>query len=374
MVLCQDSTYCPTLGLWDALRHHAPLHTEQYGLQLHINLARARKANPKNRPESAEYALKIIRHLLPVGASDPRDKVYAFRGLLPNTLNAVAVDYTRPVAAVFAIATRTYIEAHSDLDILYEAMRNPTKLNELPSWALDWAVEDVDDLMMLPGFMIESARASGRSKPHFQFFGDSTILRLKGKKIGEVGRHAGKFCPAERFTAAEQSNRGKRLDVNLNEVLHTLSEFILDEDTDRVICSTAQDKYRAFRRLLLAYAKGEPTLSFALNMFFDPNADAAQSLQRAGSPEASARGIPMHMTGALSGGMLFLTTEGRFALGFCALQPGDFICAFAGLRMPFIVRFEESRFTLVGYAYVDGVMDGEVWSHNGDDLTRWEIV
>lgn len=374
MILCQDSKYCPALGVWDALRHHAPLHTEQHGLQLHIDLAHVRKTNTKKRPESAEDALQMIRNLLPVGASDPRDKVYAFRGLLPKTLSEVVVDYTLPVATVFTSATRRYIEAHSDLNILYEATRNQTRLRELPSWALDWAINDIDNLMMLPWFVMESARASGHSISRFEFSQDSAILFLKGTKIGEVGKHAGKFCPAERFTASADSNRGKRMDVDWKEVLRTLSEFILDENTNEVVSSTAQDKYRAFRRLLLGYAKGHPTLSFALSMFFDPNADAAKSLQRAGSSEVSARGIPMHITSALSGGMLFLTTDGRFGLGFCALQPRDLICVFAGLEIPFLVRPKGSHFTLVGCAYVDGVMDGEFWPRSEDDLTRLEIV
>lgn len=374
VVLCQDSKYCPTFGLWNALRHHAPLHTEQYGLQLHIDLAHARRTKPMDQPESAEDALKMIRNSLPVGASDPRDKVFAFRGLLPKTLKEVVVDYTCPVAGIFTSATRRYIEAHSTLDILYEATRNPTKLSELPSWALDWAVKDVDKLMPSNGFAVQSACASGQSEPSFQFSEDGAMLCLKGRKIGEVGRHAGNFCPAERFTASAESHRGDRLDVDFNEVLRTLSEFVLDESTDKVICSTVQDRYRAFRRLLLKYAKGEPTLSFALSIFFDPNADAAQSLQRAGSAEASAREIPMHITGALSGGMLFLATGGLFALGFGAVQEGDLICVFAGLGIPFIVRPEGSKFTLVGYAYVDGVMDGELWPNNEDELTRWEIV
>lgn len=192
--------------------------------------------------------------------------------------------------------------------------------------------------------------------------------------VGEVGRHSGNFCPVEKFTASAESHRGDRLDVDWNEVLRTLSEFILDEATDKMISSTVQDTYRAFRRLLLRYAKEDRTLSFALRTFFDPNADAAQSLQRAGSTEASARGVQMHITSALSGGMLFLTTEGRFALGFCALRRGDLIRVFAGLGIPFIVRPEGSNFILVGCSYVDGVMDGEIWPNNEDDVTRWEIV
>lgn len=200
------------------------------------------------------------------------------------------------------------------------------------------------------------------------------MLRLRRKTIGEVRRHTGKFCPAERFTAWKESHRGDRLDVDWNEVLRTFSEVVLDEDPDKLISATAQDKYRAFRRLFLRYAQREPTLSFALSMFFDPNADATQSLQKAGSPEASARVIPMHIPSALSGGMLFLTKKGDFGLGFWALESYDLICVFAGLGMPFIVRQKGPSFTLVGYAYVDGVMDGELWPNNEDGLTRWEIV
>lgn len=374
VMLCKDSRYCPTFGLWNALRHHAPLHTEQYGLQLHIDLAHARETTLSSGHESAEESLKMIRHLLSVGAGDPRDKVYAFRGLLKNTLGKVAVDYKQPVATVFTSATQRYIEVHSDLEILYDAVRNPTKLSELPSWALDWAVKDVNDLMLLPGLIMRSACASGRSEPYFQFSESGMTIRLKGKKIGEVGRHAGRFCPMEGFTAAADSNRGLRLNADWNEGLRTLSEFILAEETDSTIPSTAQEQYRAFRRLLLRYVKGQPTLSFALSMFFDPDADAAQSLQRAQSAEGLERGIPMHIAGALSGGMLFLTTEGRFALGYCAVEPGDLIGVFSGLGMPFIVRPKGPSFSLVGYAYVDGAMDGELWPEDEDVMTRWEIV
>lgn len=334
----------------------------------------SRKTKPKNRTESAEDALKMIRNSSPVGASDPRYKIFAFRSLLPTTFKEVVVDYTRPVAFIFTSARRIYIEAHSNLDILYEATRNPTKLTELPSLALDWAVKDADKLVQSNGFAVQSACASGRTEPSFEFSKDGTLLRLKGRKIGEVGRCAGNFCPAARFTASAESHRGDRQDVDFNEVLRTLSEFILNDDTDKVISSRVEDRYRAFRRLLLRYAKGDRTLSFALSMFFDPNADVAQSLQRAGSPEASARGIPMHITSALSGGILFLTTEGCFALGLCALQQGYLIYVFAGLGIPFIVRPEGWSFTLVGYAYVNRAMDGEIWANHEDDLTRWEIL
>lgn len=42
--------------------------------------------------------------------------------------------------------------------------------------------------------------------------------------------------------------------------------------------------------------------------------------------------------------------------------------------MPFIVRPNGPGFTLVGYTYIDGPMDGELWLDNEDDLTDWEIT
>lgn len=170
------------------MRHHGPLDAEQYGLQLHIDLSHPRRAGPKDQPESAEYALKMIQNSLPVGASDPRDKVFASRSLLPKTLKEVAVDCTgtRPVAAIFTSATRRYIEAHSNLDIVYEATRDPAKSSELPSWAPDWDVKDLDKFMPSHRFAVQSACASARSEFNFEFSEDGTILRLKGREIGEV--------------------------------------------------------------------------------------------------------------------------------------------------------------------------------------------
>lgn len=162
--------------------------------------------------------------------------------------------------------------------------------------------------------------------------------------------------------------------MNWKEFLRALSAFPLEGDTRKVISSTTQDKERAFRHLLLRPTKADRTLSFALSIFFDPNADAAQSLQRARSADASTQGMLMHVINALSGGMLLLTAEDRFALGLCALQREYLICVFAELSMPVNVRPEGSSFTLVGSAYVDGVMDGEPWPDHADDLAGCEIV
>ncbi len=61
----------------------------------------------------------------------------------------------------------------------------------------------------------------------------------------------------------------------------------------------------------------------------------------------------------------FLTREGYLGMGPAGVQAGDVVVVFCGGRIPFVLRPRglqggEKRFELVGEAYSDGVMDGEV--------------
>lgn len=61
----------------------------------------------------------------------------------------------------------------------------------------------------------------------------------------------------------------------------------------------------------------------------------------------------------------------RTANGYLAWIPpqahsGDYICIFAGATCPFVVRERpEGDYTLVGSAYVHGIMDGEALDFEG---------
>lgn len=162
--------------------------------------------------------------------------------------------------------------------------------------------------------------------------------------------------------------------ARLREVLRIFPAFVLAEDTGTTITPTAQERYQALLRLLLRCAKHQLGNPYLLGIFFDPNADAARSLQRAGSAEGFHEKTPVEIGCAVSGAMLLFTADGRLGLGSCTLEPGDLICVLAGLGMPFIVRPKGSSCTPTGCAHVDGVMDGELWSKNEDDLTSWDMV
>jgi hypothetical protein len=62
----------------------------------------------------------------------------------------------------------------------------------------------------------------------------------------------------------------------------------------------------------------------------------------------------------------FLTSSGHMGLGQPLISPGDKVCILSGADMPFILReFEKDSFSLVGPAYVHGIMDGEATRTEG---------
>lgn len=63
---------------------------------------------------------------------------------------------------------------------------------------------------------------------------------------------------------------------------------------------------------------------------------------------------------------IFLTSSGQMGLGQPPIRPSDKVCILSSDDMPFVLReFEKDKFSLVGLAYVDGIMDGEATKVEG---------
>jgi len=59
---------------------------------------------------------------------------------------------------------------------------------------------------------------------------------------------------------------------------------------------------------------------------------------------------------------LFVSRSGRIGTGSAVVMPGDRIVLFSGAMQPMIIRPNgDGTYWLLGTAYVNGVMDGEVW-------------
>lgn len=57
---------------------------------------------------------------------------------------------------------------------------------------------------------------------------------------------------------------------------------------------------------------------------------------------------------------IFITKLGYIGLGPEFARPGDKVVVFLGAAIPFVVRAVHDKFHLLGEAYCDGIMDGEI--------------
>lgn len=76
-------------------------------------------------------------HLSRMSSSDERDKVFALKGLFPDALKDLVIDYDKPIWDVYADATRITISNEKSLAIL-QYVAHPAGDVRLPSWAVDW--------------------------------------------------------------------------------------------------------------------------------------------------------------------------------------------------------------------------------------------
>jgi hypothetical protein len=64
----------------------------------------------------------------------------------------------------------------------------------------------------------------------------------------------------------------------------------------------------------------------------------------------------------------FVTSGGYMGKGLKAIQEGDLVALIAGVDMPIIIRKEGDLYRVKGPAYIHGIMKGEKWPEDEEDL------
>jgi hypothetical protein len=73
--------------------------------------------------------------------------------------------------------------------------------------------------------------------------------------------------------------------------------------------------------------------------------------------------------------VLAKTEKGHLAWVPSNSKPGDIICIFSGVKIPFVLRAVSGEsFEVIGDAYVQGMMHGEAWPENESDLGYFHLV
>lgn len=341
--------------------------------------------------------LHSTRHLL---CQDPRDKLFALRGVCETLVGMVEVDYSVPVRDVFTAFAMNQILADGNLSALLTAgLWNPANGDNinLPSWVPDLRGMGGVDIRYLAANYMNSFDADGSlSSPHYKhsvtrndFFGNNgnSTLNVQAIFVGFVHRH-------KSLNGIAHSDTGRRNlikafcsstgDRRLSEGrLRQLFEGLIFGDKTTLMKHTSSERHiqERARRLVIGFHED-------LRQNFYPDPAFIDFLK---SFDGSAPGFPgneslleeAHLTEPdqlrlyrmeylgraaettdRQATSLFLTVDGRLGIGPRSVETGDMIVVVQGCRVPLALRQHASDYKLVGPVYVSGIMQGEALQSN----------
>lgn len=321
------------------------------------------RENPDTTVHDDLDILDLLLMSRSLGATDPRDKIYALLGLGRYTIDP---DYSMTPESVFTdfalstigqvtalLAARSALRAEASqhdrvvrraMILLSCAGRQNQKLR-LPSWVPDWTT-DVQSRPLIFG-MGQKFRAGGHRLGLFDWHPDSG-LQLSAMLFDTI-QTTGK---------TRLCHQGPEV----SEVSHKLIEQWWREATEIAVKRTVRspgsttnvDAFAALRRSLSlckhGYYIGE-----------DPRAKRRGSLldEDDAASDTSHSALRTLTLGPTRGRTLFVSATGHVGLAPHGVREGDLIFIVLGSDVPFVLRQNGEAYELLGEAYVQGIMDGE---------------
>ncbi|KAH7355494.1 heterokaryon incompatibility protein-domain-containing protein [Pyrenochaeta sp. MPI-SDFR-AT-0127] len=297
-------------------------------------------------------------------ATDPRDKVYALLGLVAESAlpSARDCDYRITVPSLFSKVTVDLILSEENLRPLIGSSEMLHKTPKLPTWAIDFACSNRVGKRQLKWW--------GHSHRYRQFSAckgqalqvatssDATILMLTGVFVDEISA----VHSACSFRESEAID-----DRKLYETIETCKDLLHKHYNAR----TQHQEYIGGGSLKSALWR---TMIGDLVMAEFP-VERAKATQEAFYNElvdqlalGSGTGLLYEsLSGMVTNHAFFITNRGYIGIGSPETRTGDLVWVFYGGKVPFVMRNRvegdvgeiSHGLTLVGDAYVHGMMDGE---------------
>jgi hypothetical protein len=265
--------------------------------------------------------------------SDPRDRIFAFVGLVDPGY-CIVPDYTVSPAAVFSLACKRIILYEQNLNILTcckEDLDSHARLGDLPSWTPDWSKPEklsfnliYDPVHDFPPFRASKAYLSAAT---FLANDDHTngVLRVQCLFIDNV---------ATETSLGPQSNGEHQ---SLEDWKHIIDSKY-DSDDSGYTPNQWTTPFETFLGVILRGRKG----------LVDEEGDTHKQ-----------RSLIVNDTKQM--GRIFRSPNGYVGVtkGEADVRHTDWICVLLGANVPFILRKVDEHLVLVSDAYVEGLMYGE---------------
>lgn len=312
-----------------------------------------------------ESILSLWENFYSLGATDPRDKLFALLGL-SNDLIAITPDYTKPSENLFIDTVTAAISQTRNLDALCLGNRRPNERNpKLPTWVIDFG-SSADYVYLRTHQNIELYMASGNTLTSNAHWTSPTVgnsrLALSGVCLDKVSKV---YEPLQTFPG------WKECETKVRELLNDAALFKYelhgDESAIKVILRTLLLDCGLHGGRLSGLEAKLWSKHFRRNIFlrnrmlsvFGPKSDPAIEWDILGALETNCLDHTFCVT---SKGLLALIPD------FAAV--GDVICVLYGSKLPHILRpvhDEDDVYQVMGACFVHGFMDGKAleWRDQG---------
>jgi hypothetical protein len=343
-----------------------------------------RRATQKRGGNSLRQLLLISRTS---EATDPRDRVYSLLGLLKHSGIAILADYYKPCAAVYADATSHIFSTGEGPYFLSGVFLPgisaeapyipslPSNIDQplLPSWVPDFSRQTAELANQPLGILFHppagsSASGAGSSCMNGKVLDDSQTLQVEGLVIDTVDHvvpAAQDFdqcisqLPTLEAMVADAKERPEQFDASV-------APFIRQFKTKDPLWKILVSNKRYLSGYDVAPAAYEDMHLHLLNQVASSTITTDQDSRDA---EQSEYALCLQQT--FKKRTVFTTVSGFCGTCVPDTREGDIVVILFGSPVPFVMRpvllaveekvgFERPIHSLVGGAYVGGIMDGEM--------------
>ncbi|CAH0058653.1 unnamed protein product [Clonostachys solani] len=333
--------------------------------------------------------------------SVPHDKIYSLIGLREPAFD-IQPNYKQPIMDVCIDTTKWVLTNEKNFSICVLNQRDEQHgfhKSAWPSWVPNFA--DPSNLPVslshgrpyrAAGFSVASVSWPGKEKPntmevlsykcstvdavstapptHLGFVGKMTFFMFLAESLGP--HYPGSMTTAEAFLRTCFANSSEDLSPVSTEEIASLASW-LSRFVDEIVAGDERVAEKFRTPFFLDIAKIGKTA---------PNVEKAMTWNLTDSPAT------LNVSTITGQRTLFTTSDGYLGLGPSAMAPGDAVYIIAGGCTPFILRERPSEiassgdetpeaeveYSLIGEAYIHGVMDGEITRREGMEWTNVRIA
>ncbi|KAI0424700.1 hypothetical protein F5Y09DRAFT_130350 [Xylaria sp. FL1042] len=328
-------------------------------------------------------------------ATDVRDKIFALHGIFKAfNVHLPAPDYSKPARQVFCETAKAVIKQDESIHVLYH-VSSRTRMPHLPSWVPDWG--DTDVLDSNPSFRIWSASHNSVHRSSHDS-GDGDSLHTLGKAIGTISTRSTAVSAEidpdnneievfQNWIRCCQRITGNYLTGDsMDEAFYkTLVQLPSTEGLDVYIPKSYKEKvsYESYEKWTKVITHGMESSAttetesrsgvFGLICKSSAGTDHRSDTKAAPTLDGAEKIFNDIIRERLCGKALFLTDSHHMGIAGDAIQEGDVVTLLSGLEMPIILRPKGVDYSVVTWAYIHGVMEGEEWPET-DKLDAINLV